>query len=125
MPNSLAASMPARCRSACAWNSVGATHAAKDHRLPAHSTLRTPNTFRTKITGACGSHVLHGHDLVAVRAPGGRHIDDVAFGLADQRARDRRGHRQQAQLDVRLVVADQLVDDLVAALLILELYGRA
>ena len=41
--------------------------------------------------------------------------------LPIERARDGRGDRQQALLDVRLVVADELVDDLVAAVLILEL----
>ena len=67
------------------------------------------------------SNVADGHDLVALGAAGRRHVHHVALRLADERARDRRGDREQAVLDVRLVVADQLVDELRAAVLVLEL----
>ena len=45
--------------------------------------------------------------------------------LADQRARDRRADRDHALLEVGLVVADDLVGDLGAAVLVLEVDGRA
>src|SRR5690606_36061808 len=48
-------------------------------------------------------------DLVLARASGRFDGDAVAGMLADQRARHRRGNRDQAQLDVGLQVADDLV----------------
>ena len=77
-----------------------------DQRLPAHSTRSTRNSFDS---APRGSNVADGDDLVATGAARRRHVDHVALGLADQRARDGRGDRQQPLLDVRLVVADQLV----------------
>ena len=95
---------------------------ASDQRLPAHSTSSTRKRLRTR---GSRSHVADGDDLVAARAARSGHVDHVALGLADQRARDGRGDRQQPVLDVRLVVADQLVDDLGAAVLVLELDRRS
>ncbi len=53
-------------------------------------------------------------DLVCADAARRLHLDHVARVLADQRARDRRTDRDLALLDVGLVVADDLVGDLVA-----------
>src|SRR5690606_29590703 len=53
--------------------------------------------------------VAHADDLELPRAGGGLDGDAVALVLADQRTRDRRGNRDQAQLDVGLEVADDLV----------------
>ena len=69
--------------------------------------------------------VADGEDLVLAHAARRLHLGGVALGLADQRARDRRADRDQALLQVGLVVADDLVGDLVAGLLVLQLDGRA
>ena len=38
-------------------------------------------------------------------------LNGVAFVLADQRARDRRGHRDEILLDIGLIIADDLIRD--------------
>ena len=55
------------------------------------------------------SAVADAEHLVAAHAAGRLHVGGVAFGLADQRAGDRRIDRDLARLDVGLVVADDLV----------------
>src|SRR5262249_11340277 len=64
-------------------------------------------------------------DLVRLRAAGRRHLNGVADGLADQRARQRRGDREALGLDVRLVLADDLVGALLVGVLVDEGDGRA
>src|SRR5579871_6909970 len=104
MRNKRAASTPARWRSGCAKNRVGATHIASDQRLPAHKTNSERKRFRIKAgRAAAASDVADGDDLVGTRAARGGDVDDVALGLADQRACDGRGDRQQAVLDIGLV----------------------
>src|SRR5262245_41249010 len=48
-------------------------------------------------------------------------LDRVAFGLADQRPRDRRADRDLAVLQIRLVVTDDLVGHTLAGRAVLEL----
>ncbi len=66
-------------------------------------------------------HVADGHDFVASSSARRGDIDDIALGFADERARNRRGHRQQPLLDIGLIIADQLIDHFVAAVLIFQL----
>ena len=78
-----------------------------------------------RIAGLTRSLVADAGDLVALDAARRLHLGDVALDLADQRARDRRADRDQALLEVGLVVADDLVGDLGAAVFLLEVDGRA
>src|SRR5688572_32064807 len=50
----------------------------------------------TRIAGTASGLVADADDFVALVAAGHLDLDDVAFVLADQRARDRRAHRDQA-----------------------------
>src|SRR5882757_3309968 len=122
MLNSRAAIAPARCRSLCKLNKVAATHRS-DQRLPAHSTRSTRKILAGIFT--LSLYVADGDDFVAAGAAWGGDIDHIAFGFADERARNGRGKRQQPLFDVGLIIAYQLVDNLVAAVLILELQRRA
>src|SRR5262245_42810732 len=74
---------------------------------------------------ATSSDVLDTDYLVRANATGRRDFDDVAFRFADERARNRREHGDQAGLDVRLGVTDDLIDDLAAVVLILEIDRRS
>src|SRR5258708_4016335 len=69
---------------------------------------------------APGSDVLDVDDFVALRTARRVHVGRVAGLLADQRARDRRADRDQALLDVGLVVADDLVGDFLAGRLFFQ-----
>src|SRR5690606_20735225 len=69
------------------------------------------------------SDMTHLDDLVLDHAAGGLDRHHVAFFLADQRPGDRRTHRQLALLDVRLVVADDLVAHLLVGLDIGDVHG--
>src|SRR5215813_14237245 len=69
--------------------------------------------------------VLNLENFVAARAPRRRHLGAVALGLADQCARNGGRDRNLAIAHVRLVLADDLVFDLVAGILILQRDRRA
>src|SRR6516225_6189217 len=69
--------------------------------------------------------VLNLENFIAARALGRRHLGAVALGLADQRARNGRGDRNLAVAHVGLVLADDLVFDLVAGILVLQRHGGA
>src|SRR5690606_23377248 len=71
------------------------------------------------------SLVAHVQDLVLAHAAGRPDLGHVVRALADQRAGDRAGHRDPAGLDVRLILADDLVGHRLARLHILELDGGA
>ena len=64
-------------------------------------------------------------DLVGFGAARGRDLDAVADALADERTRQRRGHREPAVADVGLVLADDLKGLLLVGLLVRERDGRA
>src|SRR5690349_14864039 len=70
-------------------------------------------------------NVLDVEDLVLFDAARGFYLGSVAGVLADKGARGRRTDRDLALLDVALVVAHDLVGDLLAASGVLELDGRA
>src|SRR5258708_26567140 len=83
-------------------------------RRPPRSTLFPYTTlFRS---------VAHRHHFIAALAARCLHDGGIALFLADQRARDGAGDVDQAQLEVGLVLADDLVLDRVAAVFILELH---
>src|SRR5258708_19167382 len=63
-------------------------------------------------------------DLVAFHAAGRLHLDALAGFLADERAGDRRAHRDAAFLDVGLVLADDLPGYFLAAVA-LDVHGGA
>src|SRR5690348_15067529 len=69
--------------------------------------------------------VLHAHDVVAALPARRLELERIAFIPADQRTRDRRGHRDAALLDVGFQVADDLVDDRISAVLVFEFDGGA
>src|SRR5689334_17877415 len=140
------ASAPASARSCRRWNSSGATTKPTTHRPPAHSattmdcsasaTLRIGqrqrarcrarrDLFSSPITRHPSLDVLDVENLVLFDAARGLHFGGVARVLADEGARGRRADRDLALLDVALVVADDLVGDLLAACGVLELDGRA
>src|SRR4051794_32460337 len=56
--------------------------------------------------------------FVTVFATRRDHVDHVADALGDQRACDRRGYRDAAGLDVGLVLANDLVGDVLAVVLV-------
>src|SRR6185369_14856883 len=84
-----------------------------------------PARRRRGAAGPSRSLVAHAGDLVASQAGGCLHLGDVADDLADQRARDRRADRDQPLPEIGLVVADDLVGHLGAAVLVLEIDRRA
>src|SRR5262245_3883200 len=71
------------------------------------------------------------HNLVALAAARGRDLDRIASALADDGARDGRGHRYHALLHIGLELTDNLIDGLVLGSLVderdpsAELYGVA
>src|SRR5690606_28989096 len=71
------------------------------------------------------SLIPDGDDLEGLGAARRRDLHDVALGLADQRARDRRAVGDATRLDVGLVLADDLVARLVPGILVGDLDGRA
>src|SRR5699024_1208597 len=64
------------------------------------------------------SDVLDAQDLVGAAAARGRHLDALAFFLADQGTRQRRAQVQLAGVDIRLGLADDLVDLLLVGVLV-------
>src|SRR4051812_20368273 len=66
-----------------------------------------PNYSARRRTGRL--NVFDVPDLVLAHAARGPDFSDVARMLADQRARDRRADRYFSLLDVRLIIADDLV----------------
>src|SRR5436305_6847572 len=115
-----AAMPPAIPRSATA-KAEGAAISASAASSPAHTPASQAATRVTLIA----SDVPHFDDLVALEAARRLHVGHVAGFLADQRPSDRRADRDQALLEVRFVVSDDLVGDLRTAGLFLELDGGA
>jgi hypothetical protein len=102
-------------------NSSGTTRKPMAVRLPHQRAPPAPGAVAARSIRRSADR----HDLVALDAAGRLHFGGVALFLADQRARDRAGDVDQALLQVGLVLADDLVLDLVAGLLFLELDGGA
>src|SRR5476651_223704 len=69
------------------------------------------------------SDVAHFQNFIFARAGRRLHFDHVAGRLADQRAGDRRRHRDLAQFQVRLVEADDLVGHLGARVQVFQVDG--
>src|SRR5581483_3038125 len=84
--------------------------------------LKTRALYRSPLSSRFVSHT---HDVVAALAAGRVEFERVAFGLADQRARDRRRDRDAAVLDIRFQVADDLIDDAIATVFVLQFDSRA
>src|ERR1051325_8793021 len=63
--------------------------------------------------------------LIGLRAARRDHFDRCTLGLADQRARERRGDRDAAGLGVRLRLADDLPYLLLVGVLVDQRDGRA
>ena len=69
--------------------------------------------------------VRDGHDFVAPHATGRLHLGHIALLLADQGTGNRAADVDQAQFEVGLVLAHDLVLDLVTAVLVFEHHGGA
>src|SRR6185295_7720001 len=89
--------------------------------MPASSPSQAPGRKRrsrsrqsTREPADTPSDVADLDDLVALHAAGRLHVGRVAGFLADHRAGDRRADRDQALLQVGLVVAHDLVGDFLA-----------
>src|SRR5579885_2390338 len=67
--------------------------------------------------------VLHAYDVVAAPAAGRVEFERIALALADQRARDRRGHRDAAMFDIGFQIADDLINKSGAAVFVLQFHG--
>src|SRR3954466_2662579 len=79
----------------------------------------------SRVTVAIGGSgvVANADDLVFALSGGRVDGDDVALELADQRARHRRGNRDQALLDVGFEVADDLIGFFFVGFTVGEVHG--
>src|SRR4051812_32775677 len=74
---------------------------------------------------ATASDVSDLDHFVGMRAAGCGDVDDVTCNLAHERARDRRRDADTTGFDVGLVLADDLIADRLAVVLIFEIDRRA
>src|SRR6478609_4493265 len=103
-------------------NGAGVATSATQSRKPAQ---RPGSSRRQCSTPKRRSGVTDLDDLPVLQPARCLDLGDIAGFLADQRACDRARDRDQTQLEVGLVVADDLIGDLGAAVLVLEVDRRA
>src|SRR6185437_11137911 len=97
--------------------------ACASRRAVTSGALRPCASGDTHTDALCG--VTHADDVIAALAARRIELEGIAFDLADQRARDRRGNRNASLLDVGFQVADDLVDDRLPAILVFQSHRRA